>query len=563
MGVYRTILPATIVLVIACGGAGEPSASSAPTPSSEPAASSAPQTLRAAGGRLEIVVPEGSPEVSVADLDLGNLIAPDGWEFVAAIELTPDGATFEDPVVLEYELDPPVDGLVPMAVFVVYEADGWRMLADQEISISTDRATISSVTEHFSRYAVLRSAIIVQLAPLRLERIVGEVFTVRWYMTSQDEAVDIRRYFRDDLYFDFEDESYLHIEDYDLEESPFASGAAVVTGSRYRDQFACADEGEGQFGYSVLLTGRLGTLEAVLLKEVFAGLAVPEVESFRFRVTSDGGVVNCIDIGLDPIDVALRSISTFRDFPAIYRRIVANLGLMGMTDEEIVDAFETALFEDGMADGLYSISNVDPGDFDEDVDLWDMLAFVRRFDEIPLNDLFNFSVFECGATTSDGVLTVCPDDVGQMEAGDVVIVAAVMNADLPTAGASRDYTYAAVFDSDADPANNWQYQGDFDWDFFRDTDRWYQVQFDAASGAWSMDVVDLAATGAVSSAARVLIDGDTIIWVIPASEFAAETPLVRVSAFRHDGTFAPQASGGDVSGENPTEPPRPVVHLDL
>lgn len=64
------------------------------------------------------------------------------------------------------------------------------------------------------------------------------------------------------------------------------------------------------------------------------------------------------------------------------------------------------------------------------------------------------------------------------------------------------------------------------------------------------------------SGARALLFGDTILWVIPAAEFESDTPAYRVTSFVHDGTFAPEVSGGDVSGTDPTELPIPVIDLD-
>jgi hypothetical protein len=55
--------------------------------------------------------------------------------------------------------------------------------------------------------------------------------------------------------------------------------------------------------------------------------------------------------------------------------------------------------------------------------------------------------------------------------------------------------------------------------------------------------------------------GSTIVWVISKDELPAEVPEYRVSAFVHDGSFRPEASGGDVNGANPTEPLTPIQPL--
>jgi hypothetical protein len=52
----------------------------------------------------------------------------------------------------------------------------------------------------------------------------------------------------------------------------------------------------------------------------------------------------------------------------------------------------------------------------------------------------------------------------------------------------------------------------------------------------------------------VVIDGNVIVFFIPVGEFGVPRPGYRLTAFGHDGTYAPEASGGDVIGADPTEP---------
>jgi hypothetical protein len=51
-----------------------------------------------------------------------------------------------------------------------------------------------------------------------------------------------------------------------------------------------------------------------------------------------------------------------------------------------------------------------------------------------------------------------------------------------------------------------------------------------------------------------VIAGDLVVFFIPASEVEVEMPSFRMTSFGHDGTYAPEVSGGDVSGADPTEP---------
>ena len=44
------------------------------------------------------------------------------------------------------------------------------------------------------------------------------------------------------------------------------------------------------------------------------------------------------------------------------------------------------------------------------------------------------------------------------------------------------------------------------------------------------------------------------MFFISADEFSSPDPGYRLTAFGHDGFFSPSDRGGDVTGENPTEP---------
>ena len=115
-----------------------------------------------------------------------------------------------------------------------------------------------------------------------------------------------------------------------------------------------------------------------------------------------------------------------------------------------------------------------------------------------------------------------------------------------------------MFDADGDPANNFQYMEPYDWDFFQGTDRWYQLNWCPVEGQWQLVVSSW--TGQMpehsASNARAVIDGRLVVFFIPVSEFGVSRPDFRLTSFAHDGTYAPEASGGDVIGADPTEPLR-------
>lgn len=209
-----------------------------------------------------------------------------------------------------------------------------------------------------------------------------------------------------------------------------------------------------------------------------------------------------------------------------------------------------------LGDILDSISFEEPT-FVNDVvkiNLYD--AYTIELSDLEVKEIYNESVFECG-TLTDGRLVVCADEVLPMPAGTVYVLVAIMKADIPVADPDRHYIYSAVFDSDGDPANDFQFFPPYDWDYFQGTDRWYQVFWDANLGEWGMDVTQLDGAGGgeiVASTARVVIEGDTIVFFISAEEFPSADPGYRLTTFGHDGFYSPNDRGGDVTGENPTEP---------
>jgi hypothetical protein len=192
----------------------------------------------------------------------------------------------------------------------------------------------------------------------------------------------------------------------------------------------------------------------------------------------------------------------------------------------------------------------------DEIDIEFTSVYTLQYTVVGVDLKFNESVFECG-TFENGRRVVCPADVQDMPPGGVITLGMIMVGEIPPDNPDRHYIYAAVFDSDADPANNWQFVPPFDWDLFQGTDRWYQLIWNAARGVWSIEVTQLDAGGRgtpAPSSVRVVIEGDTIVFFISAVEFAAAKPGYRLTAFGHDGFFSPDQRGADVSGADPTEP---------
>lgn len=143
--------------------------------------------------------------------------------------------------------------------------------------------------------------------------------------------------------------------------------------------------------------------------------------------------------------------------------------------------------------------------------------------------------FPCG--TSGGRTVLCGSQ-SVFPPGEYVTAAIVTVGAIPLADAERLHQYGFVFDADGDASNNYQASSQFPNDFFDNTDRWYVASYSPADG-WSLQVSD-ASGGSISSAtsaARIIIEGQTMRLIVPATEFAISCPDYRMTAFTHTGDY--------------------------
>ena len=111
--------------------------------------------------------------------------------------------------------------------------------------------------------------------------------------------------------------------------------------------------------------------------------------------------------------------------------------------------------------------------------------------------------------------------------------------DIPLADPTKHYTYAFVMDSDTNPANNYVASPNFPNDFFKDTDRWYELTYDPTNG-WRVTCKVVGPGNSVStvpSAAHMVINGDSILLFVPRSEFVVAKPPFRATSFCHNGDY--------------------------
>ena len=144
--------------------------------------------------------------------------------------------------------------------------------------------------------------------------------------------------------------------------------------------------------------------------------------------------------------------------------------------------------------------------------------------------------FPCGAGPT--AFTVCPTIQGADPGGVYYVIATVLDADVPLDDPVNHYQYGFVFDADGNASNNYVPLPQFANDYFKGTDRWYDVGY-TPSGGWQLRVTDARNNNfvEVASAARAMILGDSITLVVPAQEFSSANPTIRQTAFRHSGDF--------------------------
>jgi len=230
-------------------------------------------------------------------------------------------------------------------------------------------------------------------------------------------------------------------------------------------------------------------------------------------------------------------------------------------------AFVIDEIADSLEDLIDSISGRNPTYRSPYFDIRRSLASRLRFTAPGIHEAYGQTIYECGDST-DVRTVVCPSGVQPMPVGggDVWMFAMSMDGEVPQASPDRSFIYSIVFDSDGEAANDWVFFPPFDFDLFRDSDRWYQLVWDHNSQVWFLTVTQIDANqvqGPFESAVRAVIQGDTVIFFIPASEFGLDQPPYRMTAFGHDGSFSESDRGADVTGVDPTEaltvPPADVL----
>ncbi|MCB2224907.1 MAG: hypothetical protein KQH83_12125 [Actinobacteria bacterium] len=571
------------LVTAACGGDGGDAASTtAAGAASTTGATAGPQTVVSPDGRLGLKVPAGAPQVTVAEITAAEAGVDDVALVLGTYDLGPDGATFETPVVATFDTGMTVDPAepLPLLVVAVENDDGEYEALSTRVDVTAGTMTLTAQVPHFSRLVIVGSPDGLSIWPDEIVAPVGAVWWGSWGIYDRRTRplmnAAARIQWRDG-YWD-EDTGLVKVQPLidGIDIDPYATASGVVdiledssVGSyvHYPDEAVGRDDtglfpefveifwGEALFTCDAAGLGTYGFDVEVYLPAGSVAFSTRLADGRRVVVVPAGGATITYVNEADALCIDTRYGSTVN---LLSRYLGVPQGVVG--------AFLDSVLEDGMHDGIWSIPGVLPGLYQPNVDLWDSVMARVRITQPRLDVNLNYSVFECGATVSlpdlDAlpVTTVCADEVQPIPGGDVVVVMETLSGPLAVDGDGAEYVYAAVFESNGDPSDDWQYQGDYEWDFFRDTDRWYQVLIHA-DGTRELLVTEPLGPP-LPSGARALLFEDTVLWLIPAGEFDGDTLSGRVSAFVHDGTYDPATGQGDVSGADPTEPLVEVVSLD-
>lgn len=569
------IVLSVLLVASACSGAAAPSTTTAPGTTTT---TNGTTTFTSVDGTVVVEVEGTDDTITIDPVDpIAELGLPAELETYGAWELGPDG--FDRGAIVTVDTGVAWGDRVPVVVGLLGTDDGgWEMVRTAAVAAVNGEMTVAFDVPHFSPLVIIGTPLALDIDPRSRLASVGERWDAFWDLVDPKAQRIMNGPAMRGFFYDIESGRDLIgtvrpiVDEADVDVTARSDGAVTVVPGESEigtyafepgdgfdladpddgplvevfygfDTFTCLAPGEGYYGFTVDL--------AVPRADLLIGTAV------RDRLV----LVNPRDGVEIRYDVAGRAICQEHPYVSLSRVLQSYHGFPAQRAVTILGG----LVED-TGSGLFSISTVVPGGFRPAVDLWDHHGFrYGEMSRLRLDLDYNRSVFECGTTADvDGldvaVTTVCSDDVLPIEPGGVILVAATYMDALPR-DAAEHYTYAAVFESNGDPSDDWEYQGDFDWDLYQGTDRWYEIHWDPVSGAWTMTVSDTL-TPHGPSGARALLFGDTILWVIPAAEFESDTPAYRVTSFVHDGTFAPEVSGGDVSGTDPTELPIPVIDLD-
>ena len=208
--------------------------------------------------------------------------------------------------------------------------------------------------------------------------------------------------------------------------------------------------------------------------------------------------------------------------------------MVALAGKEVADAQLCGLLQVGIPEAIeHSAENIPPPD---PLARWAWIK-LRAHAKLPI-PVEVITGLGCGETAL-GTILCGPMDPPTSES-EFIIVSMILDDVVPSAG-DEIAQYAFVFDENGDTTDNYVAAPQYPNDFWQGTDRWYFL--DVTSEGLFLGHLTAANNniGPIPTAARVILNGSAVTLVIPSSEFSAECPSLRVTAFTHNGDYGLQA----------------------
>lgn len=157
-----------------------------------------------------------------------------------------------------------------------------------------------------------------------------------------------------------------------------------------------------------------------------------------------------------------------------------------------------------------------------------------------------------------GLRVLCDGDGAEAREEDYLVVGIHVAQEVPLE-AEDTLVLSYAFQRDTDPDNDYVPPDELANDYVGGTDRWYVATRSPGDG-WSFEAFESTGTdfAAVDTDARLILEVETAVLMVPAAEFEVPDPASRVSLFRHDGDEG--RDSGDWSGFVYPPLDQPLVH---
>ncbi len=184
--------------------------------------------------------------------------------------------------------------------------------------------------------------------------------------------------------------------------------------------------------------------------------------------------------------------------------------------------------------------------------------------------------FPCDGSAAPGVSSACTPagaPGSSLSNGPVDVFEAELDTPPSTGAGATPLQLTVALDADGQAGDNWKAPIGQPADPLQGTDREYQATDDPATGTWSLAVKQLAGStwSDASSSARVVVDGPSVVFLVPASEASAPLPGWRIIEQSRDATPTPPSDafmasvGGPLDGWSlaPVDDPLHLVKLPI